>query len=217
MSLGLTISIFIIVLVLLATGYWWRYNSRACPASLSWLVENPYMNAVSGPDKVFQRLRLEKGMKLLDVGSGPGRLALPAAKLVGKSGEVVALDLQSKMLKKLSVRAEDMELTNIRIINACAGKGKIDKDYFDRALLVTVLGEIPNKHEALREIYNSLKEGGILSITEVIPDPHYTTIKRVRTLCHDAGFQEIDSYGNWVAFTINFIKQEKKMTNQSVK
>lgn len=210
MSLGLTISILIIVLVLLATGYWWRYRSLACPASLSWLVENPYMNAVSGPDKIFQRLDLEKGMKLLDVGSGPGRLALPAAKLVGKSGEVVALDLQSKMLKKLSVRAEDMGLDNIRVVNASAGSGKIDKDYFDRALLVTVLGEIPNKDEALMEIYNSLKEGGILSVTEVIPDPHYTTIKKVRALCLDAGFQEMDSFGNWVAFTINFMKQEQE-------
>jgi len=210
MSLGLAIGIFIIVLVLLATGYWWRYRSLACPASLSWLVENPYMNAVSSPDKIFQRLDLEKGMKLLDVGSGPGRLALPAAKLVGKSGEVVALDLQSKMLKKLSVRAEDMGLDNIRIINAGAGKGKTNKDYFDRALLVTVLGEIPNKDEALMEIYNSLKEGGILSVTEVIPDPHYTTIKKVRALCLDAGFQEMDSFGNWVAFTINFMKQEQE-------
>ncbi len=210
MSSGLTISIFTIVLVLLATGYWWRYRSLACPASLSWLVENPYMNAVSGPDKIFQRLRLEKGMKLLDVGSGPGRLALPAAIFVGESGEVVALDLQSKMLEKLSVRAKDMGLDNIRIINASAGSGKTDKNYFDRALLVTVLGEIPNKHEALREIYNSLKEGGILSVTELIPDPHYTTIKRVRTLCRDAGFKEIDSFGNWVAFTINFIKHGKE-------
>lgn len=210
MNLVLTISIFIIVLVLLATGYWWRYRSLACPASLSWLVENPYMNAVSGPDKIFQRLHLEEGMKLLDVGSGPGRLALPAAKLVGKSGEVVALDLQSKMLKKLSVRAEDMRLDNIRVVNAGAGSGKTDKDYFDRALLVTVLGEIPNKNEALMEIYDSLKEGGILSVTEVIPDPHYTTINKVRALCHDAGFKEMDSFGNWVAFTINFMKQEKE-------
>ena len=168
------------------------------------------MNAVCGPNKIFQRLYLKEGMKLLDIGSGPGRLALPAAKWVGKSGEVVALDLQSKMLKKLSMRAEEIGLDNIRIVNAGAGSGKTDKDYFDRALLVTVLGESPNKHKALMEIYNSLKEGGVLSVTEVIPDPHYTTIKRVRALCRDAGFQEIDSFGNRVAFTINFIKQGKE-------
>jgi len=210
MSLLLTIGIIVIVLILFATGYWWRSHSLACPASLSWLVENPYMNAVSGPNKIFQSLHLEKGMKLLDVGSGPGRLTLPAAKLVGNSGEVVALDLQSKMLYKLKERAKKIELDNIRLIHAAAGSGKIDKDYFDRALLVTVLGEIPNKHEVLVEIYESLKEDGILSVTEVIPDPHYTTMKKVRTLCHNAGFQEIDSFGNWLAFTINFIKQEKK-------
>ena len=206
MSFELMISIFVILFILFSTGYWWRYRSLACPASLSWLVENPYMNAVSGPNKIFQRLHLEEGMKLLDVGSGPGRLTLPAAKLVGRSGEVVALDLQSKMLDKLNVRAEKMQLDNIRLVHAAAGSGKIDNDYFDRALLVTVLGEIPNKHEALIEIYDSLTEGGILSITEIIPDPHYTTIKKVRALCLDAGFQEIDSFGNWLAFTINFIK-----------
>ena len=109
-----------------------------------------------------------------------------------------------------------MGLENIRIVNAGAGSGKTDKNYFDRALLVTVLGEIPNKHEALREIYNSLKEGGILSVTELIPDPHYTTIKRVRTLCRDAGFKEIDSFGNWVAFTINFIKHGKENDFSSI-
>ncbi len=210
MSVPLAIGIIVIVLILFTTGYWWRYRSLACPASLSWLVENPYMNAVSAPNKIFQRLHLEKGMKLLDVGSGPGRLTLPAAKLVGKSGEVVALDLQSKMLDKLKERAKKIELDNVKLVHAAAGSGKIDKDYFDRALLVTVLGEIPNKHEALVEIYESLKESGILSVTEVIPDPHYTAIKKVRALCHNVGFQEIDSFGNWLAFTINFIKQEKK-------
>ena len=206
MNLALAIGIFLIVSMLFAVGYWWRYRSLACPASLSWLVENPYMNAVSGPNKIFQRLHLEEGMKLLDVGSGPGRLTLPAAKLVGSSGKVVALDLQSEMLDKLNVRAGKMELANISLVHGAVGSGNIDKDYFDRALLVTVLGEIPNKHEALVEIYDSLKEGGILSVTEVIPDPHYTTIKNVRALCLKAGFKEMNTFGNWLSFTINFIK-----------
>lgn len=202
------ITIFVIVLALLATGYWWRYRSLACPANLSWLVENPYMNAVAGPDTILQRLHLEEGMKVLDVGSGPGRLALPAAKLVGKSGEVVALDIQSKMLDKLRARKEAMGIDNIRIVNAGAGSGAIDKEYFDRALLVTVLGEIPNKDEAFLEIYRSLKNGGILSITEVLPDPHYTSLKRVRTLCRDAGFKEMEYFDGSIAFTINFMKPD---------
>jgi cyclopropane fatty-acyl-phospholipid synthase-like methyltransferase len=204
--LYLAIGLVVVALVLFASGYWWRYRSLACPASLSWLVENPYMNAVAGPDKVLQRLCLEEGMRLLDVGSGPGRLALPAANCVGKTGEVVALDIQSKMLEKLRARAEAMGLDNVSTVNAAAGSGHTDKDYFDRALMVTVLGEIPNKSKALNEVYQSLRQGGILSVTEVIPDPHYTSQNRVRTLCREAGFDEIDSYGSWLAFTINFMK-----------
>lgn len=191
-----------------AIGYWWRYHSLACPAGLSWLVDNPYMNAVAGADKIFQRIRLDEGMRLLDVGCGPGRLTLPAAKRVGKTGEVVALDIQSKMLEKLNVRAKNMGLDNIRLINAGVGSGKIDKDYFDRALLVTVLGEIANKQEALIEIRQALRQGGILSVTEVIPDPHYTTQDKVRNLCRDAGFDEMEFFGSRAAFTINFNKTD---------
>jgi ubiquinone/menaquinone biosynthesis C-methylase UbiE len=164
------------------------------------------MNAIAGPEIIFQRAGLEEGMKLLDVGSGPGRLALPAARQVGKTGEVVALDIQPGMIEKLKARAEAIGIGNIRLICAAAGSGKTDKEYFDRALLVTVLGEIPDKHEALTEIKRALKPGGIMSITEVIPDPHFTSRKKVRLLCADAGFEEMALFDTTFGFTMNFIK-----------
>jgi ubiquinone/menaquinone biosynthesis C-methylase UbiE len=202
----LAIVILIIVIVLFSLGYWSRRQSHACPASLSWLVENPYMQTVASPSKIFGRIGLADGMKVLDVGAGPGRLSLPAAQLVGNSGEVVALDLQAKMLEKLRAHAETQGIGNIRLINVGAGSGALVRDYFDRALLVTVLGEIPNKHEALAEIYHALKPGGILSITELMPDPHYLSRKTVRSLCSIAGFREVATFGTWFAFSINFMK-----------
>jgi ubiquinone/menaquinone biosynthesis C-methylase UbiE len=201
-----TIGILLVCITFIAIGLWWRYRSLACPARLTWLIENPYMNAVAGPEKIFQRAGLEQGMKLLDVGSGPGRLALPASKLVGAAGEVVALDIQPGMLNKLKARADVMGIENIRLIHAAAGSGKTDEEYFDRAILVTVLGEIPNKLDALTEVKRALKPGGIMSITEVIPDPHFTGQKKVRSLCKDAGFEEMALFDTKLGFTINFIK-----------
>ncbi len=204
----IAITILVTVVTLFATLWWWRYRSLACPANLSFLVENPYMNTIAGPEKLLQRLHLTEGMRLLDVGSGPGRLSLPAAERVGAKGEVVALDIQVDMLAKLRARIEAMSIENIRIVHAGVGSGAIEKEYFDRALLVTVFGEIPNKHEALLEIYQALKDGGILSITELIPDPHYTRLKKIRTLCSDVGFEEVEYFGNPAAFTVNFKKPE---------
>lgn len=204
----LTIILLIIVLILalLVTGYWWRYHSLACPAGLSWLVENQYMNAVAGADTLLKRLHLTQGMRMLDVGSGPGRIAIPAAERVGKTGEVVAMDIQHAMLEKLRSRIDARQLHNVRVVNAAAGSGEVNEDYFDRALLVTVLGEIPDKHAALVEIYRALKPGGILSVTEVLPDPHYLSQKKVRSLCQQAGFYETEFFDGRLAFTINFMK-----------
>jgi ubiquinone/menaquinone biosynthesis C-methylase UbiE len=196
-----------VVIALVAVGYWWRYRSLACPASLSWLLENPYMRTLAGPRLLFERIGLAAGMKVLDVGAGPGRLALPAAQQVGDAGEVVALDIQARMLDKLRARAVQQSLHNIRLVHAGAGSGQLEADYFDRALLVTVLGEIPDKPAALAEIFRALKHGGILSVTEVIPDPHYQRRGTVRRLCRDAGFVEQAAFGSWLAFTVNFLKE----------
>lgn len=68
--------------------------------------------------------------------------------------------------------------------------------FFDRAWLVTVLGEVPAREAALREVYKALKLGGVLSIAEVIPDPHYQNQSTVRRLAEGAGFRFDRLYEN---------------------
>jgi len=145
-------------------------------------------------------------MWVVDVGSGPGRLTLPAAQLVGPTGVVVALDTQSEMLRILEERMAKRGVSNIRTILGGVGEGRLSHGVFDRALLVTVLGEIPDQLRALREIYDALKPGGILSITEVFPDPHYQRKTTVRKLAEQAGFRLDRQFGGWLAFTMNFSK-----------
>lgn len=44
-------------------------------------------------------------MRVLDAGCGPGRLTIPLARQVGPTGEVVALDVQQGMLKRVRKNA----------------------------------------------------------------------------------------------------------------
>jgi ubiquinone/menaquinone biosynthesis C-methylase UbiE len=191
----------------------WRHESRQrplpCPVWLSSLLENPYMDAVASSAVLLDRAGIGPGMRLLDAGCGPGRVAVPAAKRVGPTGEVVALDLQSGMLQKLQDRAEAAGLINIQPVLGGLGRGLLGKNLFDRAFLITVLGEIPESERsaALEEIRDALQPDGILSITEVFPDPHYQSRSKVLKVCEAAGFQRGAEYGNWLAFTVNFVKQ----------
>jgi SAM-dependent methyltransferase len=196
----------------LAVLFWWRRGRGIhrhpipCPSWFIWGLENPYTEAVAGSALLLERLELEPGMKVLDVGSGPGRLSIPAAEKVGSEGQVLALDIQPAMLNKLKERAEAKSLGNIQTVLGGIGEGLLEQNTFDRALLVTVLGEISDRKAALSEIYAALKPGGILSVTELIPDPHYQSKSKVLSLAESVGFCLKHQYGGGLAFTMNFEK-----------
>jgi predicted methyltransferase len=69
-------------------------------------------------------------------------------------------------------------------------------------VLVTVLGEIPDRLAALRDLYAALKPGGILLVKEVIGDPHYQTMPKVKDLAQQAGFRLGATDGSWLGFTM---------------
>jgi cyclopropane fatty-acyl-phospholipid synthase-like methyltransferase len=183
----------------------WRFASRLpCPVWLRWLVEldNPFTEA-NRSDVIIQRLELQPGMTVLDIGCGPGRLTIPVAEQVGPQGAVVAIDLQTGMLRRAQERAQAADLSNIRFVQARVGEGKLEAGLADRALLVTVLGEIPDREAALREVFAALKPGGMLSVTETIFDPHFQRRDMVLRLADAVGFREKAFFGNRMAFTLN--------------
>jgi len=201
--------IVVLVVGLLGAALWWRDAARRrslpCPAWLDFFLENPL--ADSEAVKQIGRTALAPGMRVLDVGCGTGRITIPSARQVAPGGEVVALDIQTAMLDKVARRAEENGLTNVRTVLAGLGRGEFrEQNAFDRAFLTTVLGEILNQELALQEIYAALKPGGVLSITEVLVDPHYQSRGTVRRLCEEAGFRLEQTYGSVFNFTMNFVK-----------
>lgn len=189
----------------------WRFASRRhslpCPVWLRWLVEidNPFTRTTRAA-VIVDHLELQPGMTVLDVGCGPGRVAVPVAKRVGEQGEVVAMDIQPGMVRRAREKAQQANIANIRFVQAGAGEGKLGHNQFDRALLVTVLGEIPDREAALKEIYDVLKPGGMLSVTETVFDPHYQNRRTVVRLAESVGFRERRFFGNRIAFTLNLDK-----------
>jgi ubiquinone/menaquinone biosynthesis C-methylase UbiE len=206
--------IFAFVCLFVVIGLVWRVvshrQSLPCPSWLGWMVEmdNPFTET-NRASVIVRLLELQPGMKVLDAGCGPGRLAIPCAQALGPQGELTAIDLQAGMLARAQEKSQAVGLANIRFVQAGLGEGKLEKDYYDRALLVTVLGEIPDQEAAIKEIFAALKPGGILSITEVIFDPHFQSCETVQRVANAAGFRKKGFFGKRLAYTLHFEKPGK--------
>src|SRR5436190_13405941 len=80
----------------------------AFDAAASRALEANYQTAdlVAQRARVLDLLAPRPGERILDIGAGPGLLALELARLVGPGGEVAALDLSPDMLALARPRLE---------------------------------------------------------------------------------------------------------------
>ena len=177
-----------------------------CPPWPGFLIENPYTDLVAGAARQIERAGVAPGLRLLDAGCGPGRVTLAAAARVGPSGRVVALDLQPRMLAKLERRLAAGGVGNVETRQGALGDGTLPADAFDVAIASAVLGEVHDRPAALADLYRVLRPGGVLSITDVLPNPVYLPLARVRALARAAGFKEARVFDGTLAYTLNLRK-----------
>jgi ubiquinone/menaquinone biosynthesis C-methylase UbiE len=188
----------------------WRWASRIwslpCPTLFAWALSSRFYERITGTDVTLKRIGLRPGQKVLEIGPGPGRLLIPAAQRVLPGGEVVGIDIQPGMIERLKARAKHAQVANLTAILGDAAQPIVPEASFDVAFLVTTLGEIPDRPAVLAQCYRALKPGGVLSITEMLPDPHYQSRSTVKRLAEDAGFRLESVEGGWGLFTANFVK-----------
>ena len=116
----------------------------------------------------FRILRpyLKEGMTVLDFGSGPGFFSVPAAKLVGPSGKIYAVDVQQRMLDMLIKYADKKGVVgNIVAINNPEQEIGIELEA-DVILAIYVAHEVPDRDKLFLSLKNRLKPEGLLFLAE---------------------------------------------------
>jgi ubiquinone/menaquinone biosynthesis C-methylase UbiE len=172
-------------LAVLAVAYWWRKNPSACPYGQRFWVEAPHPFITR--DRLREILEPEPGERVLEVGPGTGYYTLDLAEWVGDEGVVEIFDIQQEMLDHTMQAATEGGTANIRPTQGDARSLPYEDDSFDAAVLVTVLGEIPDQDAALRELARVLKPGGRLVVGELFGDPHMVTLSTLRRRAEAAG------------------------------
>ena len=180
------------------------HGGEPCPFALAWIVDNPLRRRYMA--RVLDRIGIRPGERVLELGPGPGAFTLEAARRAEPGGRLVAVDIQPRMIAAVEKKARAAGVTNVETHVASAYELPLEDGSLDRAFLVTVLPEIPDRRRALQELHRVLKPGGVLSISEEFLDPDYPLPRTVVRWAGEAGFELAGRHGNWFVYTINFRK-----------
>jgi SAM-dependent methyltransferase len=143
----------------------------------------------------LDRVGIQPGERMLELGPGPGAFTIEAARRVEPGSSLVAVDIQSGMIAIVEKRVGEAGLTNVETHVASAHDLPLEDASVDRAFLVTVLPEIPGRQRALAELRRVLKPGGVLSITEEFLDPDYPLAWMTIRWAEEAGFEFAERHG----------------------
>jgi SAM-dependent methyltransferase len=174
------------------------------PFSQASILEHPLRPLLHPVRSTLEKFRLKRGDAVLELGPGTGYFTVEASRMVGPEGRLLCLDIQPPMIGALRRKLDEQQIANVHPMVGNALKLPLANDSVDAAFLFTVLGEIPDRPQALAELRRVLRPGGVLSISESLMDPDYQLEDSVRDLCRASGFEVLDHSRQPLGFTMCF-------------
>lgn len=116
--------------------------------------------------RIFELAGITKGMRVLELGTGAGDVALLLAGMVGPEGEVVSIERNPEILETAKKRAGQMGYANIRFVNGDISAAEPEGE-FDALAGRAVLMYVPRPVEVLKSLVRHVRPGGIVVFQEV--------------------------------------------------
>lgn len=140
---------------------------------------NPFMISL------LERAGITAGMRVLDVGSGAGDVALLLADMVGEDGYVVGVDSNPAILATARDRVAAAGYKNISFIHSDIREVTLEGE-FDAVVGRLVLTYLANPSEAIQRATRFLRPGGIVAFQEfdltnaMVSLPHAPICDKIR-------------------------------------
>jgi ubiquinone/menaquinone biosynthesis C-methylase UbiE len=107
---------------------------------------------------------LRPGMRVLDVGCGPGDVSFVAARLVGPTGTVLGVDAAGDVVEFARSRAAERGLSTVRFEQTTIDDIAVDE--VDAVIGRLILMHLPDPMSALRHFAGLVRPGGMIAFCE---------------------------------------------------
>jgi len=109
---------------------------------------------------------LREGMKVADFGCGVGVVTRMLAEMVGPSGSVTGVDVNSQQLTEAAAWCESRGVMNTAFVKADACRTGLPRGSYDLVYCRFLLLHLPDPMGCLREMRDVLRPGGIIVVED---------------------------------------------------
>jgi ubiquinone/menaquinone biosynthesis C-methylase UbiE len=136
------------------------------------------------PYEALSAAGLRPGQEVLEVGCGPGHFTIPAAKIVGEKGSVLALDVNPMAVAHVRQKIEAQHVTNARTMLANAAQTDLPDQSFDLIFIFGFVRPIGRTEAIWAEMHRLLKSDGTLAVEGRLQPPEelFRAAKRQRRI-----------------------------------
>jgi ubiquinone/menaquinone biosynthesis C-methylase UbiE len=172
-----------------------RATSKPYTGDLS-IFEYPDRDQKLQVNRVMDILGLKPGSTVADIGAGSGWFTVRAAKRVGPSGMVYAVDINPAAISYINDRAKREHLENIRAIQGREDDPLLPDNSVDSVLLLKTYHEVAQPILLLEKLRRALKPGALVGVIDRDGkgDDHGVDRKVVVEEARAAGFRLVSTY-----------------------
>lgn len=178
-------------------------RGKVFPAKRAASLLNPLRRLIQSPVRTVERMALARTDKVLEIGCGPGYFSAAIAAAVPE-GSLFLFDLQLAMLELARKRLPAIE--NVHFTQGDASSLPFPGGFFNAALLVLVLGEVPDKARCMAEVARVLQRGGSVTFAESRRDSDFIPIGKLQADAEKYGLELAERRGLAWEYTARFRK-----------
>ncbi len=143
-------------------------------------MESRFRHWLYDPVKTLQGAEIRPWDTVLEVGCGSGFFTVPAARLIGEQGRLVAMDVWPAYVERVSEKTRSANLKNVRVMECDALDTGLDAASMDAVMLFGVIPfPLLPLNRLLPEMHRILKPEGILAAWLWPPMVHFWVPKAI--------------------------------------